>query len=275
MSARDLPTRHPLAHRILVALGLVVMTAMLVSVGRFNAVQPAPAAVKLPTSLLFQLRDDDGIAAVSALVSPQGGEWLLLPADLRVGPDLTISTAAQGLDVRRAGQALADQTGVEVGDTWQLDRLGLAALIDSVGGVVVRVDEVLRLEAANGQFINLPKGERVKLDPNEGSRYALSGSPEEQAQRTSAVLQDLLRRLDGGELSALLPAVGSSSRSTLAAANLVAVIETLQQHNAAAPLRFTPLESELAFSPDGLSTILTREAFQRIRAAGVGFTSVP
>lgn len=275
MTQRDLPARHPWAHRLLVALGLAVLTAMLVAVARFNSAQPQDTALELPTSLLFQLRDDDGTAVVSALISPKGGEWLIFPADLFVGPGLTISTAAEGLDVRRSGQALADQTGIEVGETWQLDRLGLAALIDSVGGVKVTVDENLRLEDASGDVLVLTRGESVLLDPNFGSRYATAGAPDTQARHTVQVLRDLFRRLDAAALANLLPAVGSSSRSTLGTPWLVNLIERLQQQNAVRPFETSLLASEIAFTPDGVARILTKEAEQRVKSAGVSVNRVP
>ena len=275
MSARDLPTRHPLAHRVLVSLGLVVLTAMLVAVARYNATADPGAPLELPTSLLFQLRDDDGTAVVSALISPRGGDWLVFPADLGVGSGLTISTAAQGLDVRRSGQSLADQTGIEVGETWQLDRVGLSALIDIVGGVSVTVDETVRLEDGNGGLRVLRQGETAFLEPNYGSRYATSGSPESQARHTVQVLRDLFRRLDAAALPNVLQSVGSSSRSTLGTPWLVHLIERLQQQNSAKPFSISQLDSRIAITPDGFARVLTPAAVQRVKAAGVSVQPVP
>lgn len=255
--------------RLLLALGGSLLLAMLVAVGFYNSKAHSDGAVELPGSLLFQLRADDGEAILSAAISSSDGDWLVLPSDLTVD-DSTLSKLADGLDPRRPGTALAEDCGVYIDDTWQLDRLGLAALLDSVGGIYLTPAEAVRIESPGSEPVEIAAGETRYLTGSLASAYVVGSTPEQLPTRFTVIWQQLMDQLDGAKLPQIVQAVGSTSHSTLTVSELVAVIERLQQIDSVTQLNLKELTSRIEIHENGLSRVLSDSAIEALKAAGMG-----
>ena len=256
-----------LTRRLLRTLFVLLLGGLLVAVSLINRSQTSVDSVKLPTSVLFQLRDDAGLAVVNAVITNDNTDWLSLPARLQVG-DRMLGELAVGLDVSAATRGIRNEVGFDIAQTWQIDRLGLAALIDNVDGVEVKAARNLTLTASNGESISLMAGYNYKLDAKFGSTYATDCEPRECVRRFNQVWRSLMERLDSAWLPEILESVGSSSRSTLNQLELVSLIERMQQRNAQQPTRILHLASKRAATLQG-ARWLTAAARKRLLEAGV------
>lgn len=264
----DFQPRKTPFHRAFLAAGLALVVVMLTAVSFFNAKNLTEKPVALPSSLLFQLRQDDGSAVFSALVFPDGGDWQQLPSDLTLA-DTTVSLAARGLDVRRTGQLLADEAQLEPVETWQLDRLGFAALLDSIGGIYLTPARQVTIEQVDGTLLTIGAGETRYLTGSLASDYVVAGGPDVAGERFAEVWHLLMQSVDGAALPVLTDSLGSTSRSTMESTQLFAVIEALQQREFARPIAIEVLQSQVVVTDAGVVRVLTTEARDQLIAAGL------
>lgn len=250
--------------RTLVFVGLALITGVLVATSLFNQRNVQPEPLELPSSMLFQLRNDDGIAVLSAVFGSRNNDWYVLPADLQVGDEL-LGDTANGLDIGYPQRQLQRLVGIKVDGSWRLDRLGLAALLDTVDGVSITPSRDVVIENADGGELRLRKGQSYRLNSQLASRYAVNCAPEDCASRFAQVWRALLDKLDAAWVPTILPSVGSSSRTNVPQADLVALIDRLQQRNHERPIPVKRLGSSLTAEGRALSS----RAEQRLQAAGV------
>ena len=222
--------------QILNVSGVIIVILGLVAVATYNASSQKRELpnFNLPKSLLFQYRDDEGNAVLSAVVTEQGKKWWVIPRATVLNaelPEETMQASAKTLTVVGARNALADSVQLNIDDVWQIDRLGLAALIENIGGIDVtpKRDMVLG-KLTSDDFMSLRAGNRVHLDGIYGAWYAITADKEsDQLAQFEDVWHQLMNRTDAATLGTVLSSVGSVSRASLAHDELVIVFEKWQQ----------------------------------------------
>jgi hypothetical protein len=178
------------------------------------------------STLLLQLRDDDGSAAASALYGSGGGSAgvaVLIPSrviavvpgagEQVLGPVLGLH---DGASLSRS--AVSDLLGVRVDAQWVLDRSALAALVDAVGGVVLDIDT----DVVRGRTVVIPAGAGRPLTGALAATLLFdrpAGEDDISYQpRVQRVLQAVMGRLpDGAALSRLVSGLPEAARPNPAA----------------------------------------------------------
>jgi hypothetical protein len=231
----------------------------LYTAGRDGGGSTAGTAAGAPSTLLVQLRADDGTAAASALYGTGGGGVAVLIPSRVVA---TVPGAGQqplagvlgihdGVDLSRS--TVSDLLGVRVDTHWVLDRPGLRALVDAVGGVTVDV----AAEVVSGSTVIAPAGKGQHLDGAKAAALLLdrpAGEDDVQYQpRLQGVLAGVLGRLpERVELGALLSRLPEGARPADRAA-LVRVLAPLAQLSAKKTVFYQTLPV-VALDADGVPT---------------------
>ena len=231
----------------------------LYTAGRDGGGSTAGTAAGAPSTLLVQLRADDGTAAASALYGTGGGGVAVLIPSRVVA---TVPGAGQqplagvlgihdGVDLSRS--TVSDLLGVRVDTHWVLDRPGLRALVDAVGGVTVDV----AAEVVSGSTVIAPAGKGQHLDGAKAAALLLdrpAGEDDVQYQpRLQGVLAGVLGRLpERAELGALLSRLPEGARPADRAA-LVRVLAPLAQLSAKKTVFYQTLPV-VALDADGVPT---------------------
>jgi hypothetical protein len=234
--------RHPSRRRSVIALVIlvVIVTAMAIIIRNTGTSQPLTDPTAAPTpalppnpTLLVQLRDD-GLTNVDSVVmgldtaDKRGSSWYLpqnLVVDLVAGRDETLGLTGFKPISEAAGLVRA-QTGVRVDNTFVLDRLAFAGLVDAVGGVTLTIEQPLVVKDRFGNVTEvIPLGERT-LDGPQAAAYALylgPGQPEtERMDRFEQVWQAVLAKLpaNADQMRAILGSLGALARATAPLAQL-------------------------------------------------------
>jgi hypothetical protein len=220
------------------AVALVVAVVILVSavigilLARSDDREPAPVPVPQPTAtelpasvgtLLLQLKDSTGAAVVNMLlggepVEHSGSALTLQPGLLIPTPEVLPLEATPGsADTLAAKNGVSTLLLVRVDATLTLDRLALAGLVESVGGITV----------------DLGLGS-VTLDGLSAADYATEirpGETEAELQvRAGAVVSQALRGLPGNDeaMRQLLASLGSLAKSTATNDELIPLLEQIR-----------------------------------------------
>ncbi|MEY4323232.1 MAG: LytR cpsA psr family [Actinomycetota bacterium] len=264
--------------RLLNYIGVVLLGSVVVAVATFNAQSQNPTLPNftMPHALLFQLRGDDSHAVLSAVVADQGRTWFVVPNDTIM--DITdknssISKVAEGVVPEGAVNAMSLGANVEIDDAWQVDRLGLAALVELIGGVQVtpKNDMLLGATTPNAQ-LSLSKNVTVQLNGIFAAWYALgegAQSPAGKLAQFREVWQQIMQRTDAATLSPVMSSVGASSHSTLSIAQLVALFEKWQQINETDDISWLGLHTEYVGSEFGRIRMISASGRQQLLDAGV------
>lgn len=237
-----MPVRHPSRRRSVIALVIlaVVLIAMAVVIRNSGGGQPLADPTASPTTslpanptLLVQLRDD-GLTNVDNVVMGldtrvgTGAQQYLpqnLVVDLVDGRDETLGLTGFK-PIQQAAPLVSNQTGAAVADTFVMDRLAFAGLVDSVGGVTIDLPQPLIVRDRYGNVTTIvPLGERT-LDGPSAAVYALylgPGQPESERQARfqviwEAVLAELPASAD--QMRAILGGLGALARTTESLADL-------------------------------------------------------
>lgn len=187
----------------------------------------APPARQLTT--LVQVTGADGTAAASALVGTTAtgkqAAAVLIPSRLIVdvagSGEMPFGEAAALDDDTASTGAVTDLLGVSVDDSWVLTTDGLAALVDSVGGVQAAVDvDVVTTDAKGNETVVVRAGNQHLKGPAAAAyaTYLAEGEPEQaRLARFDDVLTAVAAALpkDHASLVAALAALGDGSSSTL------------------------------------------------------------
>jgi hypothetical protein len=182
------------------------------------------------TTLLVQLRADDGTAEASALYGTgAGGVAVLIPSRVIVTvPGAGQQTLAGVLGIHDGAElsrsTVSDLLGVRVDTHWVLDRAGLRALVDAVGGVTVDVAD----DVVSGSTVIVPAGRGQRLDGARAAALLLDRpAAEDDVQyqpRVQRVLAEVLARLpERARLATLLSRLPASGRP----ADTAAVVRAL------------------------------------------------
>ena len=228
--------RQSAKRRRLVAVGIVgvlvvvAAAALLVPVLRGDGTTPdtpGPAA-RTQQTMVMMLAGEESVAFSSALMAADGsateGTVVLVPTSMLVeGPTpepIRFGTTVRLPDPNAPAMALEDTLSVIVDATWRLSPVGLGALVDSVGGVNVSVDEDLILTRADGsQQVVIPGG-TTTLNGTQAAAYSavLPAGGQEQARLAhfNEVLFALIPKLpsDPAQLSKLIKSLGRESAVT-------------------------------------------------------------
>jgi LytR cell envelope-related transcriptional attenuator/LytR_cpsA_psr family len=254
------------------ALALLLVVAVAVYVGhRGNKAPPVtPAAVGPNSVVLLQVTNSAGAAAVALLGDQHGsdGAVVFVPSQLAVA-----AGAFGGVSVQKAAtlpgnataDAMSDALGVKISGTWTLTTGGLAALVESIGGVNANVD----VDVIAGGVIQVPAGQQ-HLDGVAAAAYAtyaVAGEPAQtQLARLSTVLQAVIAGLptQPAAVTQVLAALGAGSRFTLPLVQLSGVLADLQALDATNSLEYESLPVHEIDAGDTTYTVDTTGAVATI-----------
>jgi hypothetical protein len=212
-----------------IAVGVVLVAALagggVYAAGRDTGGPAAGTAAGAQATLLVQLRAGDGTAAATALYGAGGGgAAVLIPSHVvATVPGAGQQTLAGVLGIHDgvalSRSTVSDLLGVRVDAHWVLDRAGLAALVDAVGGVTVDV----AADVVSGSTVVVAAGRGQRLDGAGAAALLLdrpAGEDDVQYQpRVQQVLAGVLGRLpERGSLATLLSRLPASGRPADAAA---------------------------------------------------------
>jgi len=227
---------HPLLRRTMAALGLATLMLAMVTVMTYTADRRKGSTnVELPATVVLQVVGDNRLSAGTFVIADNGRTWFVAPnrTVLRDGVNQsTVSTAAGALDPGATALGLGTVLDLDFDQDWQLTRMGLAAFIDSIGGVRITPDADIILErpAKTGSVV-LSKEQPVFLDGVYASVYAtsLDAHGEIVPTRFAAVWSAVMAHTDAAHLAQVFVAMGNSSRSSMPSDELIAFFENSQQ----------------------------------------------
>ncbi len=159
---------------------LIIVGGWLVLRGGDGGKDKVAAAAPRQLTTLVQVTGADGTAAASALVgTTEVGKQavaVLVPSRLIVdvagSGEMPFGEAVALDDDTASTGALTDLLGVSVDDSWVLTTGGLAALVDSVGGVQAAVDvDVVTTDAKGNETVVVQAGNQ-KLKGAAAAAYA-------------------------------------------------------------------------------------------------------
>jgi hypothetical protein len=211
----------------------------------------------------------DGVGAVS----------VLLPGVLAVaggGGTVPLSATLGAGGPSGCARAVSDALGVRVDGAWVVTSAGLAALVDTQGGVVVDVDQEVR---SGGALV--AAGNSQRLVGAQAAAFAAlhlpSEPPEAELARFSAVLSGVVTALpaEAGTLSAELSGLGPDSVSTLAPSALVDFLLALRGHASEAGLAGTVLATRPAAAGDTGTVTPDGAALARLVAGQLAGAALP
>lgn len=230
---------------------ITLVSLALLTTGFFVRGQQQPDEISaLPTgtsgelkTLLVQLAGDDkstgGLALlvneeklglrvfnISPLVVSQFGESGLMTA-AEAGTQVPPAVVAQGL---------AAATGIRIDGTLTLQRLAVAGLVDSIGGLWVNPDSGLLVSESNSTPMYVPPGEQL-LDGQHAAGYAMIKQfvePEsKQISRMNEVLKGVFSSLpdEQNKVDETIAALGSLARSSVATSDIAKFLASISRAN--------------------------------------------
>lgn len=188
---------------------------------------PTATSTPLPDleRLLVQVTDDE-LRTVGTAVLVRDGDVLTA---VTLDPQVVVDFGQVGLQtLRDAGpivpltvmqDALARNTGIRIDGVFTLQRLALAGLVDSVGGVTIDAPRPLQVgpDPSNPEWVT---GGRQVLPGAVAADYALYRGPREREEARTARFADVLIAVmsalprDTGSAKDVIAALGSTSRTT-------------------------------------------------------------
>ncbi len=204
------------------------------------APKPEPVVLTRQHSLLIQVRNPDQLAVDNAIAVVGGdvqasvtttlpGLMVNIPGD----KSATLAEAGKVDDTLASVHSMTDLLGAQIDGGLTFDPLALAGLVDSVGGIVVDVQEPLLATQGDNKIVDIiPAGWQVMRGPR-AMEYALTLGPGEEDRRArfSEVLNEIVLRLpDSPERTRqLITSLGSLARSTEPTDDLVDVLTALHE----------------------------------------------
>lgn len=251
--------------------GFLVLAFVLAIIGSQIQKSAVVDAAQLPSSLLLQIRNDQNLAVHTIGIFQASPTWQVLPPKLSLSTGTTrttLSESASGLNLNNSRNWLRGTYDVNFAETWVIDRVGLSALVDLVGGVEVVPDVDLMLKLNGRPVFYLSKNQSVRLEGIAASLYATSSSV--RPGRFIQVWKGVMQKLDAAYLESVLPSVGNSSRSTLGLAELIRWIETTQAQWANSTISWESAETELQLQSNQYRVIFNKPALAKLRELGKG-----
>lgn len=195
-------------------------------------------------TLLLQVRDEQGRAVNSILLATGVGGGptfgLLLPPTLLVPvPAWTpLQQTVSAADTLQSRNGVSMLLGVRVDASLVLDRLALAALVDSMAGIPMKVDHAVTVTKDGAVVSEIPAGMAV-LDGVSAADYAMTlpdGRPEqERLDRFADVVRRILRGLPESPeaMRQVVLSLGSLAKATATNDELVGLLQLLHEDAAA------------------------------------------
>lgn len=201
---------------------------------------PEPIVLTKQHALLIQVRNDDEIAVNNAIAVAGGpidsSITTVLPGlvvDVAGDKTTTLGASAKIDDTLASVDAITDLLGADIGGGLVLDPLALTGLVDSVGGIVVKVKAPLLITDAKNNVVDIIEPGLQTLNGVKATEYSLAlGKGEvDRAARFTEVLNQIIFRLPGEpeRMRQLLTSLGSLARSTVSTDDLVDVLTVLHE----------------------------------------------
>lgn len=258
--------------------GVGIVIAVIVAIASFNASAQSRDIPNftMPRSVLFQLRDDHQHAVLSALVTNRGSTWLVIPRDTVMDlsdKSSTISNTAQAVTLGGAINALESSSQIKIDAAWQIDRLGIAAFVESIGGIDVTPSRDMVLgDEKTPNHVSLTAHRQVHLDGIYAAWYAIgngSSTRQQQLLQFKEVWTALLRNIDAATLPAVLESVGSVSRASMPIPELVAMFEKWQQVTSVDGITWIGVKTRYITTNQGQIRTISPEGYRQFLDAGV------
>ena len=262
--------------RALTVFGFGLLLAVIATVATLRAQTP-PSAIdyEMPQTVLLQVRDDDQQGYLNILLADEGKSWFVIPSAVvvRQGADvITLSESATAINQNASQSALSASLDIEIDEIWQINRLGLAAYLESIGGNIrVNPREETTLPVSDGE-LTLAAGQTALLSGTLASHYVVdlqNLNEFQKSRRFVEVWAQLMNRLDGATLPEILSSIGSASRSSLPQLELINYVEKVQSAWSVGRPPVIVLATITATYQGQPQIYLTTKARQRLLAAKV------
>ncbi len=223
-----------------------------------TSVTPAPPMGQ--RTLLLQVMDGQSAAVADVLIATggqvNGGSQLYLsPITLVPVPMPTpLQATTTSSDTLQAKNGVSMLLGVRVDAAVALNRLALAALVDSVGGVPIAVPFAIEVTDDKGTIIKTVQPGARTLDGVTATTYALTLQPGEsqsvRIKRFGEVLSRILPALpaDVESMRQLVLSLGSLAKSTATNDELVEILLAVQQEAVAGTMTVSVLPTTTLIS---------------------------
>jgi hypothetical protein len=196
--------------KVLTVLGISILVSVLVSVLTFRSTESSSdVSLDFPPVLVLQIRDESKVSTLTFAVTDSGRIWFLIPKELVIADSprrITTNDLANGILTDAVRNSFSTLFRYEEVDVWQLEANALAAFVEVIGGY----------EMDNQQ-----------LNGNEAVEF-LSIGTEGDSLRFRSLWRSIVKNLDAGELSDILPNLGSTSRSNRPIEKLISYFGSMQ-----------------------------------------------
>ncbi len=253
------------------------------------APSPTPPA-RTQQTMVMMLAGEYSSSFASALMAADpaadDGSVVLVPSSLLVdGPSpeaIRFGSTVRYPDPNAPAVALEDTLAVVIDATWRLSPMGLAQLVDAVGGVSVSVEDDVILTRRDGTREVVVPGGTTQLSGTQAAAYsAVLPTGEEEASRLAhfnAVLFALIPELpsDQAELESLLKGLGRESAVTTGVPWLASFLLAEQSAMDAGNVTATtlPVDSIDVGSPQAVYAV-DQEAAETLMAASFAGSRPP
>lgn len=223
-------------------------------------------------TLLVQLAEDDkSVAGLALLIKEPGSGFQVLNISPQVATQfgeaglMTVQQAGAQVSPRAIADAISVATGIRIDATLALQRLAIAGLVDSVGGVDVDAATGLLVSSLDQEPLYVAPGQQ-KLSGQYAAGYAIVKQfiedEEIQIGRMNVVLRAMLSNLsfDEATVDETLAALGSLARSDVSTSELASFLVSINQQNLWPAARYQKAVTE----PSELE-LMPNSTWQRIK----------
>lgn len=234
--------------------------------------QSVTAANSQIKTLLVQLAEDDkSVAGLALLIKEPGSGFQVLNISPQVATQfgeaglMTVQQAGAQVSPRAIADAISVATGIRIDATLALQRLAIAGLVDSVGGVDVDATTGLLVSSLDQEPLYVAPGQQ-KLSGQYAAGYAIVKqfieNEEIQIGRMNVVLRAMLSNLsfDEATVDETLAALGSLARSDVSTSELASFLVSINQQNLWPAARYKKAVTE----PSELE-LMPKSTWQRIK----------
>lgn len=217
-----------------------------------------PAANSQIRTLLVQLAEDDkSIAGLALLIKEPGSGFQVINISPQVAVQfgesglMTIQDAGTQVSPRDIANALSAAIGIRIDATLALQRLAIAGLVDSVGGVDVDSTTGLLVSTFDQEPLYVAPGQQ-KLTGQYAAGYALvkqfGENEDAQILRMNTVLRGMFNNLsiDESTVDETFAALGSLARTDVDTAELAAYFVSINQQNLWPATKYQKVKSEVS-----------------------------
>lgn len=228
---------------------ITVLSLALLTTAFFIKGQQQPTAVPIQNetgeikTLLVQLAGDDkATGGLALLVNEEKVGLRIFNISPRVVSQfgsaglMTANEAGMQVPPKVVAEALATATGIRIDATLTMQRLAIAGLVDSVGGVQVNAESGLLVSGPNEEAKYVPPGVQT-LDGQHAAGYAMIKQVIEDEDKQVARMDEVLKAVfskmpvDTAKSDETIAALGSLARSNVATSDIAKFLVSLNQEN--------------------------------------------